>query len=72
MANSTGEYRKQLVEQVYATGLYILKHAEKIVDLADMKVGFSISVSYEHDEVPIIEITQSHAMREVMGVINDK
>jgi len=62
------EYREQLVEQVSATGLYILKHADEIVDKAKLKTGFSIFVSYECDELPTIEISQSHVMREVMEV----
>lgn len=62
------EYRQQLVEQISATGLYILKHADEIVDRADLKVGLTINITYENGEAPTIEISQSHFMREVMEV----
>ena len=47
---------------------YILKHADEIVDHADLKVGFTINITYENEEAPTIEISQSHIMREVMEV----
>ena len=70
MTKEVQEYRNQLCEMVSATGLYILKHASEIVDKAEMKIGFSININFELDEMPIIEITQSHAMKEVIEVIN--
>lgn len=72
MTKEGQEYRDKLCEMVSATGLYMLKHAHEIVDLAEMKVGFSINITYEYDEVPTIEIIQSHAMREVLEVLNGK
>ena len=66
------EYREQLVEQVRATGRYILKHADEIVDRADLKVGLTITITYEFNDVPTIEITQSHIMREVMEAQSGK
>ena len=72
MTKEGQEYRDKLCEMVSASGLYILKHASEIVDLAEMKVDFSISITYGPDEIPTIEITQSHCMREVLEVLNDK
>lgn len=68
MAEQLDNYRERLTEMVRMTGLYILKNADEIVDHADLKVGLTISITYEFDDAPIIEITQSHIMREVMEV----
>ena len=68
MTDSAKEYRNKLVDMVYATGIYMIRNADKIVDLADLKVDFSINISYEYNEPPKIEIIQSHAMRELMEV----
>ncbi|MBQ1574498.1 MAG: hypothetical protein IIZ78_25530 [Clostridiales bacterium] len=69
MVNSK-EARAQLCEMVSATGLYILKHADEIVDHAELKVEFEIKINFAPDDMPIIEIIQSHLMHEVVEVRN--
>ena len=68
MTEQLDNYRERLTEMVRMTGLYILRHADEIVDHADLKVGFTINITYENEEAPTIEISQSHIMREVMEV----
>lgn len=62
-------YRNKLVSQVKASGEYITEHAEEIVDNADLKMNFSLFLDFEQQKYPTIEITQKHAMKNVMDVI---
>lgn len=63
------DYRDRLVDMVKATGEYITNNADKIVDTADMKLSFTISVSFDTESLPEIVVEQSHFMREVVEVL---
>ena len=47
-----------------------MKHADEIVDHAELKVEFAIKINFAPDDMPIIEIIQSHLMHEVVEVRN--
>lgn len=66
------DYRNKLVSQIKATGEYITEHAEEMVDTADLKINFSLRVNFEQHEYPEIEITQKHAMKNVIKVIDEE
>ena len=66
------DYREQLVDQVIESGKYISNHADEIVDKADLKTGLSIWIRFDQNDIPTVEITQTHYMNEVlarMGVL---
>ena len=63
------DYRDRLVDMVKATGEYITNNADKIIDTADMKLSFTISVSFDAESCPKIVVEQSHFMREVVEVL---
>ena len=60
------EYRKKIVQEVRATGMYLVQHADEIVDKADLKRDIDIHICYAQGEIPEITITQTHFMREVI------
>ena len=60
------EYRNKIVQEVRATGIYLVQHADEIVDKADLKRCIDIHIQYEQGEIPEITITQAHFMQEVI------
>lgn len=69
---STGkDYRGLLVKQVRATGEYIAKNADELVDKLIMKTGFHVEFEIEPMEIPVLRITQEHAMANVIEIIRE-
>lgn len=69
---STGkDYRGLLVKQVRATGEYIAKNADELVDKLIMKTGFHVEFEVEPMEIPVLRITQEHAMANVIEIIRE-
>lgn len=63
---SKSEYSKQLVEKVRQSGIYLIQHADDLIDNADLKRCVEIHIIYEQGEIPEIKITQAHYMPEVI------
>lgn len=61
------DFRQILVNQIKGSGEYLATHAEEIVDKAGLKTGVSIWLRFEQDEIPTIEISQTHYMNEVLA-----
>ena len=69
---STGkDYRGLLVKQVRATGEYIAKNADELVDKLIMKTWFHVEFEIEPMEIPVLRITQEHAMANVIEIIRE-
>ena len=63
------DYRQTLVNQINGAGEYLSTHAEEIVDRADLKTGVNIWIRFEQNEIPTIEITQTHYMNGVLALM---
>ena len=69
---STGkDYRGLRVKQVRATGEYIAKNADELVDKLIMKTWFHVEFEIEPMEIPVLRITQEHAMANVIEIIRE-
>lgn len=71
MNNQAEKYRDKLVEAVEAAGEYIAENADKLVDRTELKMGFSITLTFGQDGYPEIAVEQVHAMRNVLEVLYD-
>ena len=71
MNKQAEKYREKLVETVEAAGEYIAENADKLVDRAELKMGFSITLTFGQDGYPEIAVEQVHAMRNVLEVLYD-
>ena len=69
MSKAQNNYRNRLVDMVRATGDYISVNADSLVDMADMKTGFTMTVTFDQETTPEISIEQSHFMRNVVEVL---
>lgn len=71
MSKSAENHRDKLVGAVEAAGEYIAENADKLVDSAELKMGFSITLTFGQDGYPEIAVEQVHAMRNVLEVLYD-
>lgn len=71
MSKTQNNYRNKLVDMVRATGDYISANADNLVDMAELKTGFTMTVTFAQETAPEIAVEQVHAMRNVLEVLYD-
>lgn len=71
MSKAQNNYRNRLVDMVRATGDYISVNADDLVDMAELKTGFTMTVTFDQETAPEIAVEQIHAMRNVLEVLYD-
>lgn len=71
MSKTQNNYRNKVVDMVRATGEYISANADNLVDMAELKTGFTMIVTFDQETTPEISIEQSHFMRNVVEFLYD-
>lgn len=71
MSKTQNNYRNKVVDMVRATGDYISANADNLVDMAELKTGFTMTVTFDQETEPEISIEQSHFMRNAVEVLYD-